>query len=167
MIKFIGAIMIVFAGAICGAAASEKLRSRRTACNILIEAVNQISVMINYRGLTFYEIASELKSQPQLSGLGFINGLPEKYDGISGLSVKWNDALENDEIIGDEEKSYLRSFAASIGSSDKDGQLSGLELLRQQLESAEKKREEEYRRKGKLYRSIGVLAGVMAGIMLI
>lgn len=164
MIKLVGIILIVFTGAGIGIFASEKLKQQLCSCKLLIEMFNSISVMIRYRAMDFYEVSKELKENISLSKLEFISQLPESYNGTNSFSDEWHKAVESDSQIGFEEKEILHSFASNIGTSDIEGQLSELELVSCRLKAVEEKRKEDYIRKGKLYRSVGVLAGIMAGI---
>ena len=68
---------------------------------------------------------------------------------------------------GKREKKLLCELGRVLGTSDIDGQISALELISRSAEQLTEKYGEEYRKKGRLYRSIGVLAGVTAGIMVI
>ena len=57
------------------------------------------------------------------------------------------------------------AFAANLGTSDMEGQLSEFEMLKARLDVIAAKHCETYDKKGKLYRSVGLLAGVMVAIM--
>jgi len=167
MIRYLGIIFVISACTGIGINASNKLKSYRNSCCRLIEAVNSISMMIRYKQMTFYEIAGELKSQSELSQMKFIQGLPTVYSGKNTFSQEWGSSVRHDSEIGDEEKELLLCFASKLGTSDTSGQLSSLELLSEQLKRIETRRNDEYSRKGKLYRSVGLLAGIMIGIVVI
>ena len=58
-------------------------------------------------------------------------------------------------------------FGNFFGTSDIEGQLTSIDSSLERLHEIQKVRCEDYKRKGKLYRSIGMLFGVMAGIIVI
>lgn len=166
IIKLTGVILILICGAMAGIRASDRLKGYYKTCILLTDAVNRIGIMIRYRSLNVYEIASELKKSDTLSGMEFIRRLPEKFSEESFQSC-WKTALAEDKTIGREEKNLLYSFAESFGTSDIEGQLSAVEVLSQELKAAGKRREREYEEKGRLYRSLGLIAGIMTGIMIV
>ena len=63
--------------------------------------------------------------------------------------------------------SILLDFGDLLGTSDIDGQLIGISAVKALMLERFQRRSEEYHSKAKLYRSVGVLAGVMVGIMVI
>lgn len=166
IIRLTGIIFILICGAMTGIKASDRLKNYYRNCTLLIEAVNRIGIMIRYRSLSVYEIARELKKSDTLSDIEFIRNLPEEFENESFQSV-WKSALKEDKSIGKEEKNLLNSFAESFGSSDTQGQLSAIALLSEGLKSTEQKRGREYEEKGRLYRSLGLIAGIMMGIMIV
>ena len=54
-----------------------------------------------------------------------------------------------------------------LGTTDTEGQLKGISDIRTRVECLYNKRRNEYDKKGKLYRSIGLLTGAALGIMII
>lgn len=167
MVKYLGIILIIMSCTGIGLNASNKLKNYRNSCRRLIEIVNSIAVMIRYKQMTFYEIAGELKTQSDLSQMQFVRYLPTSYNGIKSFSEEWEYSARHDCEIGEEEKNLLCGLASKLGTTDTSGQLSSLELLNEQLKKIEIRRNDEYSRKGKLYRSIGLLAGIMIGIVVI
>ena len=167
MAKILGIIIVVLACSGIGINASNKLKTYRNNCRQLIELMNTICVMIRYRNMNFYEISRELKTQKGLGELEFVQHLPTEYNGITTFKQEWENSLLSDSGIGDDEKELLATLSSELGTSDAEGQISAFELTASQLKVIEKKRREDYARKGKLYRSIGVLAGIMVGIVAI
>lgn len=167
MLKVLGAFFLVFAGAVLGASKSEELKVRCTACHEIRELLTQISVLVRYRGLDVYEISRELVTSDRFKQLEFLKKLPSEYKPDIDFRVKWAEAVNSDSCIGADEKKLLCSFGAGLGTSDTQGQLMSIEGTIEALRRIEDKRSEEYSRKGKLYRSLGMLFGVMTGILLI
>ena len=168
IIKITGICLIIICCFLSGIKASDRLKRYCESCNMLEEFLNRISIMIRYRNLNVYSIISELKKSESLSGLEFIKNLPDEYDdSAESFSDLWCRAIISDNGIGDEEKSLLISFGEKFGSSDISGELSGIEMLMENIRITGEKRRREYEKKGRLYRSAGLLAGVMTGILIL
>ncbi len=167
MIKLLGALCFVFAGAIYGAEKSSSLKNKCTGCREIRSLIVKISILIRYRGLNVYEIVRELKASSDIVNLSFIENLPSEFKAGSDFHKLWCTAVENDISIGKDESKILCKFGNVLGTSDIEGQLLSIESILEELKNIEQIRQDEYRRKGKLYRSLGVLFGVMTGILLI
>jgi len=84
------------------------------------------------------------------------------------FSVSWPKAL--DECVhqlGREEAVILASLGDVLGRSDLESQLSALALTREQFEQRVGAAREKVITQGKLYRSMGILGGAAAAIILI
>ena len=79
----------------------------------------------------------------------------------------WRKALDGQRDIPIDERRILSRLGELLGTSDIEGQLSSIALLEDELMTVKERREENYRRRGKLFRSVGVLAGAMTGILVI
>ncbi len=167
MVKITGFICVVLCGAGGGAIMAEKLRRLRESSRQLLEMLIQISIMIRYRALNVYEIVRELHSFGSYTELGFLGELPESYEAGEDFTVLWSKAVERDNGIGKEEKRILTSFGAELGTSDIEGQLMTIQSAIETMSSIESRRSEDYLKKGRLYRSIGALFGLMTGIILV
>nr|WP_242823071.1 stage III sporulation protein AB [Ruminococcus flavefaciens] len=66
-----------------------------------------------------------------------------------------------------EEKKLLIDFGNILGTTDIEGQISSIAAQITLMEGLREQRMAEYRQKGRLYRSLGVMAGVMIGIIII
>lgn len=169
MIFRIGGIsLIVICCFTAGIKASDRLKKYCESCNLIEEILNRISIMIKYGSVNIYGIISELKKSESLSGMDFIKNLPDDFENNSeSFSDVWNRAVNSDKSIGDEEKSFLISFGEKFGSADISGELSGIEMLSENIRITAEKRRQEYEKKGRLYRSVGLLAGIMTGILIL
>ncbi|HAP79391.1 MAG TPA: hypothetical protein DCQ78_04360 [Ruminococcus sp.] len=59
------------------------------------------------------------------------------------------------------------SFGEKFGSSYIQGEISGIEMLSENIIIIKNKRFQEYEKKGRLFRSVGLLAGIMTGILIL
>lgn len=167
MLKIFGAFCFVIAGAFYGASESEKLKNRFALCSRIRDFLTQIHIKIRCCGTDVFELVREFKASEAFSELNFIMNLPSEFVPGTDFHELWRSAIEKDSSLGSDEKKLLFSFGESLGTSDIAGQLMTIEEALETLHDIEDKRFAEYNRKGRLYRSLGTLAGVMVGILLI
>ena len=72
-----------------------------------------------------------------------------------------------DKSVPDEEKAVLAELVEVLGTTDVQGQVSCIASQLVRMEELRELRRQEYIQKGRLYRSLGVMAGVSVGIILI
>ena len=166
MLRIIAALMFTLAGAFAGGAFSLRLRERREICRCIALLLDEAAVGIRCRGADVYELSRSFRSSPGLSGLSFLEWLPERFEPGREFRTQWQEALSRQELP-DEEMQLLAEFGDSFGRSDAEGQLTVIEGLRERLGRITISREEAYAQKGRMYRSVGVLFGVMAGILVV
>ena len=167
MLRFISAILFTAAGATVGVMLSQNLAAEREMCRETGDLLRSTALQIRHRGSDVYELSSGLKTSRALSALTFVRNLPERYQFGEDFHEMWKKALDSQSGIPDEERRILSRLGEILGTSDIEGQLSSIVLLEDELMAVKEKREDNYRRKGKLFRSVGVLAGVMTGILVI
>ena len=100
----------------------------------------------------------------------FANLLRECKDGSRDIREAWENACGRLSALpcsGREETALLRELGASLGKSDAQGQLALIELYRERLAQCEKQASQELLQKGRLYRSLGVLCGLGAAVMVL
>lgn len=167
MIRLISALLFTAAGAAAGAMLSQRLRDEREICRETGDVLRSSALQIRYRGADVYELSTGLKNSRGLGSLTFLRYLPEQYCCGEDFHENWRSALNRQSGIPDEERGILARLGELLGTSDIEGQLSSIAALEDELSLIEAKREENYRRRGKLFRSVGVLAGAMTGILVI
>ena len=165
-IRVIDAVLEAFCVAFSGLNRSEKLKKHVLICSDADKVFRLTETMIRSSGTDIYSIFSVIKRE-KISGLSFINKLPDDYSADKDFHSLWRELLMNEPDIPQEEQGILLDFGDLLGTSDIDGQLNGIAAVRSLMQELYLRRSEEYHSKAKLYRSVGVLAGVMVGIMVI
>lgn len=164
LVRIIAAIIFTSAGCAAGAAYSLRLREKCSISTVISDILRKTSVYIRYSALDVYEIVAKLKTDcPDNS---FISRLPDSYIEGQNFHQLWQKALEVEELP-EEERLLLSEFGSILGTSDIEGQLSAIASLSERAEQLRSERSENYIRKGRMYRSVGVLAGVMVGILVL
>ena len=159
-------ILMVLCGAFCGMNSSEKLRKRGDICLEIGRMLRICEFSIRSCEAEVYSIVSRLKAA-ELSMLTFLNELPESYEENGDFHDKWRTSVQKCSGFAAEEKTLLIEIGASLGTSDSEGQLRALAVYQTRAQELYELRAAEYRTKGRLYRSLGLLAGVTVGIIAI
>jgi len=165
--KIAGMIMLTAASAMCGAAASAGLSERKKRIRLIVLMTEKIASLIEYRALRTSEILCDLSDDASFSGLGFISLAAQELGTGKSFSDAWTKGVESDTGLSEEERRYLLRMGGSLGKSGVRGQLSFLEIHRNEAEAMLEAAGREYEEKGKLYRSFGVLAGAFISVMLV
>ena len=165
--RIISAVMFSVAGAVTGIFFSERLKLNLDFCRNIHELLLNTAVIIRCRGDDVYSISAELKRNNQFNDFTFLQEIPEKYNPEENFREIWIDAVKSQKNLPDDVKNLLCDFGIVLGQSDIEGQLVSMEALTENAVILEKKHSEIYSQKGKLYRSVGMLFGVMIGIIII
>lgn len=136
-------------------------------CDAINHLFQQTSFFINYRQDDVYTICRNLKSDPELKKLTFLNNLPECYHTGEDFHRIWTTSLELQKNLSREESELLAHLGCILGKSDANSQTETILGLQKELSRITEIRTENLLKKGRLYRSAGLLFGVMAGILVI
>lgn len=166
LVKLTASIFFITIGGVVGFSLADKLRSDRRICNELAHLLQRTSFLIGYRADDVYCVCMELKRDSELRGLTFLGALPERFDVRSDFRKCWNDAV-NSQSFQSEERDILLRLGAVLGKSDRQSQVESIRQFQTELTALTEKRSSDYLRKGRLYRSVGLLFGIMAGILVI
>lgn len=167
LFRIVAAVLFSTAGGIAGLSFSERLKNELELCRSIREMLMSSAMIIRCRAVDVYALSSELRQNRQLFRLTFLNEIPESYNQNDDFHEIWRNAVNSQKNLPYNEKKLLCDFGEILGRSDIDGQLVAIDALEETAVILEKKRSEAYSRKGKLYRSVGMLFGVMVGILVI
>lgn len=168
MFNLAGGILIVIACGGVGLLKSHSLGERLRMLTLLERLMEHFSTQIRFRSLTLEELLWECIKNPIFKELGFLETVSK--DMSEGLTFKeawqhgvgsWNGPLNP----GD--KLLILSIKEELGVSDTEGQLAALALVLEQLKALAKEALEDYQRRGRLFRSLGVLGGIFISLLLV
>lgn len=163
--KIVGIIIILISSSLLGIYFADRLKKRLKELSDIKCMLEQISVLIRYKVLTVYEIIDELKDNDICRRLPFINNFNKIKD--ESFYNQWCKSIDtSDTSLKDEDKKVLKSFGSFFGSSDVDGQLADIKVFAENIDNITVKAKEDYEKKSKLYKSLGVVAGAFISIML-
>lgn len=166
MLKLLGLFCVVLCGAGCGFAASAALRRQVVFCDTLRLFLEELGILMRWNGDTLPVLLGDLADKQTYTPLTFLkNVIPQLEKGIV-FSEAWKAAIQSMRRLPEELRRLLLSLGESLGTSDLEGQMKTLAQHQQQLSRICQSAAEQYHKKGKLYRSIGLLGGMSAALLL-
>lgn len=163
--KLTGCLLLLTMCIGTGMYAANHLQAHTRRLQLLVQLINDMMQELRYTLPTVDVLIAHLRAQPCYGTLEFLAA----YDDTSPVqSVPQRLATSVDAThYTQEEKDILRQVAATLGSTDLEGQLSALTLCKTRMESLLTECTEKQRAQGNLYRSMGVLCGLFLVILLI
>ncbi|MCH5200276.1 MAG: stage III sporulation protein AB [Oscillospiraceae bacterium] len=162
---FLSAITVLF-GTAAGIWFSKRLKERERFISSVILLINELTVQIKY---TNTEIGAMLKTASQneaYQALLFVTSCADISEN-GDFHPLWNDGVKKQPYLTPADRELLFALGDRLGATDLDGQLSFLELTCEMLKKQQQEASENYRKKGRMYRSVGLLCGLAAGIMVL
>lgn len=167
ILRIFSALILTLAGGLAGFSMADRLSESRKICIEIGHLFRQTAFFITYRQDDIYAICRKLKSDGELKHLTFLQSLPDCYNTGEDFRILWSNALESQKNLGTEESALLTHFGSILGKSDAESQAESISAFQKELDRITEIRTENLLKKGRLYRSAGLLFGVMAGIMVI
>lgn len=166
MLKFSGLLLIILCGAGLGAGASVNLKRNTEICVCMRTFLSELGILIKYSGDTLFCLFNEIYNRQSMQKLEFLSALLDEMSGGTDFPAAWIKAVSSDKKLPPVLSELLLSLGESLGTSGTEGQLMSLERTQEELSAIYESLLEEYRRKGKLYRSIGLMGGITAALLL-
>ena len=166
LIRILAAAMFTAAGCFAGITFSDKLRSQQKVCEVLIYLLQRVKFLVCYRCDDIYEVCKSLRADDEMKLFSFVDRLPDSYVHNCDFRSIWENEvrLEN---IPEKETDILLQLGNVLGRSDRKSQSAAIDQLLKEAEALSVLRRENYIKKSGLYRSAGLLMGLMAGIIVI
>ena len=163
MLRIIGAGMIIFAGSMIGFLKSDNLRKRTEQIGSIISGLNLLETEIGYGK---NDLFSALLSIGENHGVDIFKAIAKNLlkDGIKAATDK---ALLEEKCLLERDKAPIRALSETLGMTDSKTQASAIKKTVLELTENRKTAQEEYAKLGRLYRSCGVLGGILGAIILI
>ena len=166
MLRLTGVLLIFLAFSSIGVNISSGIKRKLERLILFRKMTDEIATLIRYRSLTVREIILLLGDNDLYNDIGFLH--TGKYcDKSKPAGEIWVESVMSDFSLSQEEKKILAQLGTQLGTTDTQGQLSVLAVFNENIGSMIEKQTEKYAVKGKLCRSMGILAGAMAGVLII
>ncbi|MBR5809668.1 MAG: stage III sporulation protein AB [Clostridia bacterium] len=163
MFRIIGAVMIIFAGSMIGILKSDGLKKREECLGSIISGLNLLETDIGYGKCDLF---SALLSIGENHKIDMFKAIAENLSN-DGIKVATEKALLQEEFLLEKDKAPIRALSANLGMTDSITQTGAIKRAVSGLLESRKNAQEEYARLGRLYRSCGVLGGILGAIILI
>ena len=150
---------------------SQRLNKRLFELKLIERLAQRIQVRLEFRSLSTEEILDQLVCDSTFQSFSFLphcQHLMQK-DELS-FPKAWKAAVEkkkNSLSLNEEELQVLVSLSEIIGSASVQRQLSSLEGVQKELHRMIDDAQNDCKKKGKLYRSLGILGGAAVAIITI
>lgn len=163
----IGLLVVLFSamcGGAIGFAAADVLKKRCSYIDRIMNILEQTRSMIRYNRMKLSEIFAVTDGERRF----FVSDeLIKAADSGVDFQKEWNICVDKLAYLQKEDKAPLYFLGEELGKSDADSQtamlISAEERLSRRLETAQS----EYERKGRLFRTLGILSGAAIGIIFI
>lgn len=167
MLKGFCLITIIASASLGGIYFSSMLKDRVIFLKKINCMLEEIFILLKYRSATVYEITETLSRDERFSGLDFLGDI--KFSAEKSFCRSWCEAVEEHRYycLKNSDRELLMDIGRNLGTSELEGQLGAVRSRQAELESIISAAEDEYRRKARLYRSLGVLAGVFIALILV
>lgn len=163
MFRIIGAVMIIFAGSMIGFLKSDSLKKRAECLDRIISGLNLLETDISY-GKT--ELSGSLSAIGESHKIEIFKTVAKNLskDGIKSAITQ---ALEGEEFLLEGDKVHILALGEILGLTDSTTQSGAIKRAVLSLSEGKKNAQEEYAKLGRLYRSCGVLGGILGAIILV
>lgn len=166
MLKILGIIFIILSGAGIGAQASGKLKKKTEMCLSVGGFLRELSVIMKYSCDTLFILLSELSERESMKNLAFLFCTIDNMNKGLPFPAAWRESVERDKALDKELSEMLFSLGECLGTSDMEGQLMCIKRAEEELSAIYENALCQYRKKGRLYRSMGLLGGMTAALLL-
>ncbi|MBQ8922045.1 MAG: stage III sporulation protein AB [Oscillospiraceae bacterium] len=162
--KLLGAMLLLAASMLCGCMMAAKLRERVQLLQRLIRLTDAIITELQHNLPFIADLLPQLAAMPAFRSLHFLQIAAARAD---SFPESWQEAVNTDVALPQDVREVLVTVGQTLGSTTLEGQVSALRLCQQQLITLRERAEELSRRKGGLFRSMGLLCGMFLVILLL
>lgn len=159
-------LTVIFLGTLAGLHFSRRLKERERLISAIILLVKELTVKISYTNTEIGDMLRYASEEQAYSDLLFVKNcslIQENGD----FHSEWEKGVKEQPFLDTRDRELLFALGEKLGETDGDGQLSFLEMTLEMLEKQHEQALEDYRRKGRMYRSVGALCGLALGIMVL
>lgn len=160
------AVTIIGLGILCGMFFSIQLREREKTMSFVLLLIKEITVQIRYTNSEIGDILRSAAQSTELKRLYFLEGCREIEPNTDFHEI-WNSGVKKQPYLNTRDRELLIGLGDRLGQTDTEGQLSFLEMYAEMIKNRLEEAKRDYKDKGKLYRSLGLLCGLAVGIMVL
>ena len=168
MLRILGIMLLALCPVVVGNRFSTSLHKRTTELSLAVELVERMKTEIRFSAKEMKLLVAELAKAPYFQPLSFLGVCTEQLEQKTPFPAAWQTGLTAQPgHLSRDDLEQLSSLGHLLGSTDVEGQMGSLELVKQNLLNNLRRAKELYASKGKLYRSLGVLSGIALVVLMI
>ena len=168
ILKNIILILILLICTYIGMDKSRTFKKREIELKKIKNALNIFKTKINYTYETIGEIFKEISNLEYKGEKNIFLDSITLLKNEESLTLAWEEAVNKcDNCINEEDKEILKMLGKTLGKTDKDGQISEIELVSNFLNKQISIAEEVRLKNEKLYKTLGITIGLTIVIILI
>lgn len=148
---------------------SDRLNKRVKELDRNLIFIDKLKTCLTYQNLPTNEMIEQLAGDPSCNTLPYLETCCELLQGRTNFPEAWRGAVKQSKgktSLTEADLAPLLSLSEIVGSADVEGQLSALSMVEELLKRQRQEAREAKEKKGRLYRSLGALAGVGMVIIL-
>lgn len=171
MLKLMGAVLVLFAGAMLGFYQSWRLASRPKQIRGLIHALQVLETEMVYALTPLPEALWKISRKAAVPISGFFEQVSDRVKREEGITLQeaWEITVLDywkQTAMKEAEREIASQLGRTLGISDREDQLKHLHLAIHELQGEEMTAIDEQKRYEKMWKSLGILAGVLIVIMM-
>lgn len=162
-------ILIIILCTATGCCFSARLKQKCKFLKEIMYMLEEIRLLIEFESAEVGEIVQRLFNNKRLTELDFIRTITENLNEETDFGSLWEKSIEIQQyaFLSADEKEFIKDIGRKLGKSDLNGQINAIKFEQNELKSMIRAADDDYCRKAKLYRSLGVLCGAFLVIMFI
>ena len=161
----IGLILLKLCGAMAGMACSGKLRMKLERTEKLCSFLREMGVLMQYQMSTLGELLDTFSNRSVYQEFQFLSQTAAHMQQQTPFVQAWSEQVQAEKHLSPEVKDVVLELGEELGRTDLEGQLSALSQAHIQLQRFQDTYRVTYQKKGKLYRSLGLLAGLLLAVL--
>ncbi len=139
---------------------SVALKRNQTQIDELIQLITWLKIDIRYNQSQLSDMFNRLYSSSKFNNLSFLNNLKNNMMDMPFPNAWEKSIADWNSNISKDDKELLKSMSGILGASDSIGQIMALEHVEHRFKISLQSAREIYNKKGKLFRSLGILIGL-------
>ncbi len=165
MLKLLGMVLLFLGSAGTGLLLSKGLARRTELLQLIERLLLTLSNDLRYQKTPTLRLLREIGQDESYAKLQFLSAFEEPTAKIAPISQLWDSALKKQMGLQNEELELLRETGRILGASDSESQVNALTLQQKKLELIITEAAQKQQTQGKLFRSMGVLCGLLLVIL--
>ena len=159
-LRELGIIVLAICPLLIGLTYSVALKRNQTQIDELIQLITWLKIDIRYNQSQLGDMVNRICSSSKFNNLNFLNNLKNNMMNMPFPNA-WEKSISDwNSSISQDDKDLLKSMSSILGASDANGQIMALEHVEHRFKISLQSAREVYNKKGKLFRSLGILIGL-------